>query len=327
MRYIRKVSKYLLLLLFLVVSYNLYYIFLIPQSDPQSLIYIDIVLAVCVLLILFIDAYEFYKKERKKQELLLSEEIISSEMKEYENVDIAYHDERIYQQLLDEQIEMNHNLEDYIAKWCHEVKLPLSALMMMNEKNTSELKDQYKEQLEKINMYLNNALVGCKVQSNLYDIQIKKLCLQNCIHTAIKNSRYFLIKNHFDIQIENVDEEVYSDSEWLTYILDQLISNAIKYASDEPKLHIWCEKQQECVHLYFEDNGEGIRDTDLPRIFERGYTGSNHHNGLYKSTGMGLYMVKLMIDKLGHEIEVDSEFHHYTRFHITFRSNAKFFNL
>ena len=141
MKYIRKVSKYLLLLLFLVVSYNLYYIFLIPQSDPQSLIYIDIVLAVCVLLILFIDAYEFYKKERKKQELLLSEEIISSEMKEYENVDIAYHDERIYQQLLDEQIEMNHNLEDYIAKWCHEVKLPLSALMMMNEKNTSELKE------------------------------------------------------------------------------------------------------------------------------------------------------------------------------------------
>ena len=175
MKYIRKVSKYLLLLLFLVVSYNLYYIFLIPQSDLQSLIYIDIVLAVCVLLILFIDAYEFYKKERKKQELLLSEDIISSEMKEYENIDIAYHDERIYQQLLDEQIEMNHNLEDYIAKWCHEVKLPLSALMMMNEKNTSELKDQYKEQLEKINMYLNNALVGCKVQSNLYDIQITNL--------------------------------------------------------------------------------------------------------------------------------------------------------
>ena len=82
MKYIRKVSKYLLLLLFLVVSYNLYYIFLIPQSDLQSLIYIDIVLAVCVLLILFIDAYEFYKKERKKQELLLSEEIISLEIVE-----------------------------------------------------------------------------------------------------------------------------------------------------------------------------------------------------------------------------------------------------
>ncbi len=327
MKYIKKKGKYLLLLLFLAISYNSYFIFLIPQTNLQILIYIDVVLVVCVLMVISMDAYTFYKKERKKQELLSSEEIISSEMDEYENIDIAYHDGRIYQQLLDEQIEMNHNLEDYIAKWCHEVKLPLSALMMMNEKNTSELKDQYKEQLEKINLYLNNALVGCKVQSNLYDIQIKKLRLRDCIHTAIKNSRYFLIKNHFDIKIENADEEVYSDSEWLTYILDQLISNAIKYASDEPEIHIWCEKQQECVRLYFEDNGEGICDTDMPRIFERGYTGSNHHNGRYKSTGMGLYMVKLMIDKLGHEIDVKSEFHHYTRFCITFKSNAKFFNL
>ena len=153
MKYIKKKGKYLLLLLFLAISYNSYFIFLIPQTNLQILIYIDVVLVVCVLIVISMDAYTFYKKERKKQELLSSEEIISSEMDEYENVDIAYHDGRVYQQLLDEQIEMNHNLEDYIAKWCHEVKLPLSALMMMNEKNTSELKDQYKEQLEKINLY------------------------------------------------------------------------------------------------------------------------------------------------------------------------------
>ena len=84
---------------------------------------------------------------------------------------------------------------------------------------------------------------------------------------------------------------------------------------------------QMCIRDSIKDEGEGIKDYDLPRIFDRGYVGSNHHNGEYKSTGMGLYMVNLMIKKLGHQITVDSQYQQYTCFCITFQNIEKHFNL
>ncbi len=110
--------------------------------------------------------------------------------------------------------------------------------------------------------------------------------------------RFFLIEKKFDIKIDIDETFVYSDKEWLTYIIDQLINNAIKYSKKDPYLKIWTKKDKNETLLFIEDNGEGIKNEDLPRIFERGYTGSNHrNNGQYKSTGMGLYMVKKMISQ------------------------------
>ena len=79
---------------------------------------------------------------------------------------------------------------------------------------------------------------------------------------------------------------------------------------------IWCSKQENKACLYIKDYGEGIQDCDIRRIFEKGFTGSNHHNGRYRSTGMGLYMVKKIIEKLGHNIYVESEPERYTQFTI-----------
>lgn len=323
MNYLKHNFAYWLTITTIFLFYNFYFIYLLPDTNIQYLLYLDVLVLLMILSLFIVTFYKYQKKEKYKNEYLKSKDIIAPDLIVFENIDIALHDHNIYQKLLQQQYDINQDLQDYIARWCHEVKLPLSAAMLMNENIGNE---DLKEQLEKINTQLNTALLGCKVQSHLYDIQIKKINLLECIRTSIKNNRYFLIKNHFDIDIDINDTCVYSDKEWLVYILDQIIANAIKYARNEPVLKIWSKKINNTVYLYIKDLGEGINEHDLPRIFERGYTGSNYHNGQYKSTGMGLYMVKMIIDKLGHNISVESKMNQYTQFCLTFTDNESHFN-
>ena len=229
---------------------------------------------------------------------------------------------------LQNQYDINSNLQDYFARWCHEIKIPLSSLVLMNEKILdNDLKQAMKYPLEKIKQQLNYVMLGCKVQSHLYDLKVTKINILDCIKSSIRNNRFFLIEKKFDIKIDIDETFVYSDKEWLTYIIDQLINNAIKYSKKDPYLKIWTKKDKNETLLFIEDNGEGIKKEDLPRIFERGYTGSNHRNNQYKSTGFGLYMVDLILKRLGHDCYVESSFSKYTCFIIVFKDNRDFFNL
>lgn len=328
MKYLKKHYKFILCLILTSMSFNLYFIFLLTNINLQLLIYLDILLCVCIGLFIGIDVYTFYRKEKEKEEYLEINDYIFNRFEEFENKDIIEHDFQIFQDRLNEQISINQDQQDFITKWCHEIKIPLATACLINEKiEEPHLKEQLKEQLEKIKQYLNSALVSCKVQGTFDDLQVKKIKLDECVNTSIKNNRYFLINNHVELQIDLHDEYVYSDSQWLIYIIDQILANAIKYTRENPRIHIWSNTTENEVKLNIKDYGEGVKDYDLPRIFERGYVGSNHHNGKYKSTGMGLYMVKLMIKKLGHDITVTSNDQEYTCFCLTFKNIENHFNL
>lgn len=328
MKYLKKYHKFLICLIIIFGAFNLYFIFLLTNIRLQYLIYIDILLGVCIGVFVGIDAYFFYKKEKEKREYLKTKEYIFQQFEELENKDIIEHDFQIFQERLNEQISINQDQQDFITKWCHEVKIPLATACLINEKiQQMDVKDQLKEQLEKIKQYLNAALVSCKVQGTFDDFQVKKIKLEDCVKTSIRNNRYFLIKHQAEVQVDLHEEYVYSDSQWLVYIIDQIVANAIKYAKESPRIHIWSVQIENEVQLKVKDYGEGIKDYDLPRIFERGYVGSNHHNGKYKSTGMGLYMVSLMIQKLGHEITVTSKENEETCFCISFKNIENYFNL
>ncbi len=273
--------------------------------------------------------------------------IVSQVFHDFENREIALHDIEILQEKLQEKFNENCELQDYVAKWCHEIKIPLSAAMLMDEKiEDALLRTSVREQLEKINWQMSTMLQGCRLQSALFDLQIRRALLSECVKISIRNNRFFLIQKKFmmDIQVEEIS--VYTDPTWLVYVLDQLLNNAIKYVKKKPVLRIWTkyisadsarreEATQEAetsgegetgsklsagIKLFVEDNGEGIRDSDIRRIFDKGYTGSSYHNGEYKSTGMGLYLVYKIIGKLEHEISVESRYGEYTRFCITFRN-------
>lgn len=328
MKWFLKYGRYIIALGLVCAFFNIYFLYLLPNVSLHYLFYADIVLGVCLMIFLIVEYRRERQKEQKKQDYMTSSEVIAGELEDYDNIEIAYHDNEVLNQQLEKQYQINNDLQDYMTKWCHEVKIPLSVSLLMNEKIIDpSLKKDMQEQLEKINQYLNSVLIGCRVQSQLYDLYIQQVDLKACVHRSIKNNRFFLIKNHFEIDLHIDDVRVYSDVTWLTYIFDQLINNSIKYARQNPYLKIWSEVSSTCIGVYIEDHGEGIASIDLPYIFEKGFTGHNHHNGQYKSTGMGLYMVDKMIKKLGHRITVESQQGCYTRFHILFLDNRDYFNL
>lgn len=331
-------------------AYNLYFLFLLPEVRKTYLLYLDFLVFLVFLFCFGVDFYRDRKWRRQKGKLLRQNCVIWQEMQaDMENgiansgmvgkgtvdKDIVEHDIAVLDERLQEQFAMNCALQDYFAKWCHEVKIPLAASLLMAEKiETPSLQESMREQLERINQQLRSALLGAKIQSSLFDLQIRETSLMECVRNSIHNNQFFLIRKHFILKIQNsLEKRVYTDPSWLTYVLDQLISNAIKYVGTVPQaenaaeeqeescLAIYAEEQNGSVRLSVEDNGEGIKACDIRRIFEKGYTGSSYHNGKYQSTGMGLYMSAVILERLGHEIHVESEYGVGTRFVITFYSD------
>ncbi len=296
--------------LLICVIYNVYFGFLLPDVELHYLVYLDVLMATGLLACFLFMFFKFRKEELERRE---------------------NSPERRVEQLEEElrrQFALNCDLQDYIAKWCHEVKLPLSAALLIVEKleNGGE-KASLQEQLERINQLLANALLGCKVQSSLFDLQIGPVSLLECVRASVRNNQFFLIQKHFELDIQVGEETVYTDKAWLTYELDQLISNAVKYVGKSAKLTIKSVKASAedgaAFRLIVEDQGVGIREDELRRVFDKGFTGSNYHNGQYRSTGMGLYMAKLIADKLGHGLAVESVYGEFTRFIISFADNRE----
>lgn len=310
------------------LAYNLYFLFLMEDADIGYLVYLDVLLGVCFIFYLAVRIRRTIKRQKRKEEYLSSERLIAGEMEDFENIDIAIHDQQIMAGQLEDQMELRSDLQDYITRWCHEVKIPLSSALLVNERiEDPEIRQSMKEPLEKIRHLMNSALAGCKVQSQIFDLQMRPVRLDECVRESIHNQQFFLIQKHFQLDIRVGDQTVYTDKEWIIYVLDQLIANAVKYAQDQPKLSVWTEEEEEAVRLIIEDHGEGILPEDLKRIYDKGFTGSSHRNGQYKSTGMGLYLAAQILKRLEHSIEAESRPGEYTRFIITFRDNRRFFNL
>lgn len=320
MSYLKKYWKYYFFCLALFTFSNLYFLFLIQDKRIEYLLYFDVLLMVFVLAFAGSDYNSYRRKRNQKEQLLQQDNVICDilpALENFENRDVAEHDVRVLKGKIQEQFQESCELQDYVAKWCHEFKIPLSTCLLMEEKiEDGKLRRDMREPLERMNRQINSMMLGCKLQSPVFDLQVKKILLPECVKTAIKNNQFFLIRKRFALDVKVEDLYVYTDPAWLVYILDQLINNALKYSGKAPRLHIWAEKQEKKTVLFVEDNGEGIKESDLKRIFEKGFTGDNYHNGKYKSTGMGLYMVSKIAQKLEHEIRVESEYGVYTKFSI-----------
>ena len=213
-----------------------------------------------------------------------------------EQNDLYYHEEINH---LSTQIQ---ELSDYISRWSHEAKLPIASMRLMNERNQDlVLKKQMRLTIEQIQLLLNTMLMSSKLRNPVNDIKIEKVFLEN--------------------------EYVYSDRRWLTYMLDQFITNSIKYKQTEPNLTFYIREDHDGLELIVEDNGIGIAPEDAPYIFDRGFIGHNLRDGDYRSTGMGLYFVKEIAEKLGIKVIYDNTFCSGSRFKLQFEDNAEYFML
>lgn len=187
----------------------------------------------------------------------------------------------------------------YIEQWVHEVKTPITALKLLCENNRSPFSRDVLAELENINRYTEQALYYARSEHTEKDYSIREMNLADVVHGAIADNKYLLRQCDMAITVDDLEPVVYADDKWVRFILNQIISNAVKYrASQHPALRIFTERSGDQVLLSIADNGIGIPESDLPRIFEKGFTGQNGRI-IHSSTGIGLYLCKRLCDKLG----------------------------
>jgi hypothetical protein len=143
------------------------------------------------------------------------------------------------------------------------------------------------------------------------------------VNNAVLKNKNSLLSNKVSIEIRNIEETVYTDSKWTVFMISQILQNSIQYAKEEKgKLEIYAVPKNEKIVLYIKDNGIGIPKGEITRVFEKGFTGNNGRITGKKSTGLGLYLCKKLCDKLGLNIELDSEKDVGTEVRIVFPKNS-----
>ncbi|MGE7625407.1 sensor histidine kinase [Viridibacillus sp. NPDC096237] len=221
------------------------------------------------------------------------------------------------QQLIEEKVDH----QDFIMSWIHEVKLPITASSLLIEnskgKTVDFLVDKFEDELNKIDNYVEQALYYSRIDSFSKDYLITDVQLNQIIKQSVKKYAKLFITKRIRFHIEEAQQFVQSDSKWLTFIIDQITANALKYVNEEGEISFWFEEDSREKRLLIQDTGIGIKDEDVSRVFERGFTGSTGRIHT-KSTGMGLYLTKQMVLKLGHDISIQSQEGKYTRIIIHF---------
>ncbi len=203
---------------------------------------------------------------------------------------------------------VQEDYKEYIELWIHEIKLPIAASKMVIENNKSEVTKSIEEELDKIENYIEQALFYARSNAVEKDYTITKSNLDEIVNTVILKNRNILITSKINLDLHDLKEQVYTDSKWISFILNQIIQNSIKYLKEEnKKIEIYSEEKKENVILYIKDNGIGIKKGEITRVFEKGFTGENGRIIGKKSTGIGLYLCQKLCNKLGLGLELNSE--------------------
>ena len=219
---------------------------------------------------------------------------------------------------------IQEDYKEYIELWIHEVKIPIATSKMIIENNKNEVTKSIDEELDKVENYTEQALFYARSNAVEKDYIINKTNLKEIVNGAILKNKTTLLNEKVSIELSNLkEEEVYTDSKWAVFIVNQIIQNAIKYSKKEnKKIEISSQEKNDKVILYIKDNGIGIKKGEITRVFERGFTGENGRIIGQKSTGIGLYLCKKLCDKLGLGIELNSEKDKGTEVRIIFPKNS-----
>lgn len=198
---------------------------------------------------------------------------------------------------------------EYLESWVHEIKTPISSIELLcgNAKNTTfgpettpvmnKLLRDIRLENRKIENCVDMVLYQARSGQVYKDYRIRETDLREVVCEALEKDRLLLIRSGIQADV-SCDETVFTDKKWIVFILNQLILNSVKYRSETPSLRFYTHRGKDNIVLTIEDNGTGIPAEDLPRIFEKGFTGSNGRDH-GKATGMGLYLCKKLCDRLG----------------------------
>lgn len=194
-----------------------------------------------------------------------------------------------------------NNMLDYYTIWAHQIKTPISAMSLMLQTEDFPQKGEIDENLRSIEQYVDMVMCYLRLESRTNDFVFKRYDLDRIIKQAIKKFSSSFIRRKIRLDYKAVDYMALTDEKWLLFVIEQVISNSIKYTKSG-EISIFMAEEI----LYIKDTGIGIADEDLPLIFEKGYTGKNGRENK-KASGIGLYICKKICEKLGHKISANSK--------------------
>lgn len=210
----------------------------------------------------------------------------------------------------------SEDYRDYIEAWVHEIKTPLASASLVIENNKDDITKKIANELEKVDGFIEQVLYYSRSNDVGKDYIIKKINLKMIVSKVVKGRAKDFIGKRISLELDGLEEEVYIDEKWFEFILNQIIQNSIKYSNIEgAKVKISSEKLDNAVKLSIYDNGVGISEKDINRVFEKGFTGENGRI-FTKSTGMGLYICKKLCDGLGMGLSITSKQGEFTNIDI-----------
>ena len=314
--YLKKNTKtYILFVIFIAIFFFMFYLYNLPL---EALIYTG---SLCFLAGLIRNVMDFinYRKSYKKLKFL-EKNIINDREDLPKSLDIRidyYHKiiEKLYEELeklTQENRQKNTDMVDYYSMWIHQIKTPIAAMNFLLDNEEVDQKNLQQE-LFKIERYVEMVLTYIRLDSTSSDYVITKTNLDEVVKDSVKKYATIFINKKIKLNYVSHETMVISDKKWLGFAFEQILGNSVKYSSTGGEITIETYENR----LVIEDKGIGIKEEDLPRIFEKGFTG---FNGRYekKSSGLGLYLCKKTLDKLGHHIEISSKVGEGTRVEITF---------
>lgn len=210
-----------------------------------------------------------------------------------------------------------NDFKDYIELWIHEVKLPISSLRLMLHNYPTNENSKLLEQIRRMERDVEQVLYYVRSENAQQDYFMKEVSLKKIVSSVVKKNKEDFIAHHVKVELEDLDVPVMTDAKWLEFMINQIISNSLKYRRDPAVIQIIGVQKANTVSLVIKDNGIGIPPQDIDRVFEKSFTGQNGREKS-TSTGMGLYIVKNMCHSLGHQIQIESEYGNSTTVTITF---------
>ncbi len=196
--------------------------------------------------------------------------------------------------------------QEYVERWVHEIKAPLTAARLICRELDGDTRRKLTAELSQIEAHVERALFYARAENPEQDCLFRQIELEKIAAQAIENHRSLLIQNGIRVEMENMNCAVYTDEKWAVFILGQLLQNAARYRGAEPVITLFARPLGRQTRLIVQDNGIGIPAHELPRVFERGFTGSN---GRMRggSTGIGLYLCRKLAVFLELELRMDSQ--------------------
>ena len=294
---------------------------------------IFMICGISIITISYIKKNSFYKNYLSNLEKLSKKYLILETIPEPN----TYEEKILVNSLYDINKSMIENINEYqrstiefkefVELWIHEVKIPISSMVLKCHNNKEKYDKAFLSLIRRLDNQIDEVLYYVRSENTEKDFAIAEVSLKEVIRNVGLKNKDDLLESNIDFITDLKDLKISTDKKWLEFIINQIINNSIKYKKDKDsyiKISAFEQSEKKVLEIY--DNGIGIPSKDLKRVFEKSFTGSNGREKV-KSTGMGLYIVKKLCDKLGHNIKIESKEKDYTKVIIEFGKNEHYKNV